>query len=150
MKKVMGKKAQLNINMLVLLFLGIIIAAIVVFGVFGGFDAIFGKVDVLPGELEAAAQSCGISASQGLKTSYCDEFKNVKISGKDQYANCKYLESYSEFEKLGEECDTEKVELLAMELCETLNNNKLVNGKICYVDGEGDDEWGVSREHLSE
>ncbi len=149
MKKVMNKKAQQSLWFPIILILAIIVLVIVALNFFGVFDAIFGKADVLPGELEAAAFSCGLSSSQGLKTSYCNEFKKLKIAGTEQHATCEYLESYAEFEKLGEECDNEKVELLAIELCKTLKDDKLVNGKVCYIDGTGNDEWGFSKEEHS-
>ena len=147
MKKVMDKKAQ-STQFIILLLVGLAAAAIVIIGVMGGFDAIFGKIGLLPGNLEAAAQSCGISSSQNLKTSYCNEFKQVTITGKKQYVTCDYLENHAEFEKLSEACTLERA-TLAKDFCKTLRDSKLVNGKVCYVNGEGDDEWGVSKEHLS-
>ena len=146
MKKVMNKKAQ-STQFIIILLVGLAAAVIVIIGVMGGFDAIFGKIGLLPGELEAAAQSCGISASGGLKTSYCNEFKYVTIAGTKQYATCDHLEQYAEFEKLGETCNSTKVETLAEERCKTLKDNKLVNGKVCY--SETEDDWGISKEHLS-
>ena len=101
----------------------------------------------MPGDLEVAAQSCELSAKQEFTTSYCNEFKELKISGKKQYVNCKFLEGYAEFEKL-EGCDSDKVNNLAKQLCETLKDEGLVNGKLCYINGKGDDEWGGSSEHL--
>lgn len=150
MKKVMNKKA-IATRFIIIFLVGIIAAVIVILGVYGTFDAIFGKIGLLPGELEAVAQSCGISASGGLVTSYCNEFKYVTIAGTKQYATCEHLEQYAEFEKLGEECDSTQVETLAKKRCETLKDDKLVNGLPCYIDGKvatPRDEWNVSKSHL--
>jgi len=146
MKKMVGKKAQ-STQFVIIFLVGLIAAVIVILGVSGVFDTIFGKIGLLPGELEAVAQSCGISASGGLKTSYCNEFKYVTIAGKNQYATCEHLEQYASFDKLGEECDSTQVETLAKKRCETLKDDKVVNGKVCY--SETEDDWGVSREHSS-
>jgi len=148
MKKRMDKKGQLDKWFIPLIVM--VIAAILVILFFSGAFGTFGEVFEKFSSVEIAAQACGGYASAELKTSYCNLFQKVEISGTKQYTTCEYLESYAEFERLSEECDAEKVELLAIELCETLKDEGLVNGRPCYVDGEGEDEWGISREHLSE
>lgn len=143
----MNKKAQAT-RFIVILIVGIIVLVVVALGFTQGWGVIFDKIGLLPGNLEAAAQSCGISASQNFKTSYCNEFKEVTITGKKQHVTCEYLENHAEFEKLSESCTLNQTKL-AEDLCKTLKDNKIVNGRVCYVDGGGDDEWGVSKEHLS-
>ncbi len=91
--RISAKKAQreVSIGTLLLLLLGIGGLALVILGFYnywGKFSKIPGQ---LPGDLEVVAQSCEISAKSGLKTSYCIEFKEIKLGGKKQYVNCPYL-----------------------------------------------------------
>ena len=92
-------------------------------GFWKGWDYIFSKLNVLPDNLEAASQSCGISASQNLETSYCYELKEIKIGGVKQHANCDYLESQAAFTAWEKPCDAIKVKNAAIALC--TNNPKL-------------------------
>lgn len=130
----MNKKGQgLSTTTLVLLILAGIVLVVVVLGFTQGWGYIFDKINLLPGDLEAAAQSCGLSATQGLSTSYCNEFKELKIAGKKQWANCDYLEGYAEFTKLTTDCSPEIVTNLAAQVCanEGLDADDLVNGNPC-------------------
>jgi hypothetical protein len=84
-----NKKAQeLSITTLILIVLGVIILVLLVLGFTKGWDFIFGKFDLLPGQnLEAVAQSCKVSAQSGLKIDYCG-FKKIKLDSKTEYVNC--------------------------------------------------------------
>ncbi|MEJ2267627.1 MAG: hypothetical protein P8X70_00950 [Nanoarchaeota archaeon] len=148
MRKEMGKKGQEGAPLPVIItFLILGATAIVLFLFVTGF---FGKgTNILEkaSSLEISAQACGGYASSGLKTSYCNLLQNVEISGTKQHVNCEYLENYAEFEKLDEDCDEEKVADLARKQCQNLKDERLVNGIPCYIDGEGEDEWGLSKEH---
>lgn len=90
MKRLVDKKGQeLSITTLVLIVLGVIILVLLVLGFTKGWDFIFGKFDLLPGQnLEAVAQSCKISAQGKLTIDYCS-FKKVDIDGKTEYVNCR-------------------------------------------------------------
>lgn len=135
----LSKKAQgLSTTTLVLLILAGIVLVVVVLGFTKGWGYVFDKIGLLPGDLEAAAQSCGVSASSSLKTSYCNEFKEVIIAGKKQYVNCQYLEGLATFEKLpANTCKkiTEEgvVRNLAIQLCgnKNLKKDDLVNNQRC-------------------
>ena len=131
---VKSKRSQeMSISTIVILALAVIVLVVVVLGFSKGWNYIFDKIDVLPSGLEAAAQSCGVSASSKLKTSYCNEFKEVRIAGLKQYMNCEVLKGYAEFEPLGEACGDK--DILAGELCanEKLKNSTFVNKKTCQV-----------------
>lgn len=147
MKKRMDKKA-IALRSVLLLLLGLAAVVLVVLGALGVFENTIGKLDLFPGDLEAAAQSCGISATQNLKTSYCYEFKEVKIGGTKQYITCEKLESYAEFDKLTG-CDETMRDAASTTLCRTLKDNAIVNKKVCWQDGQGEDEWGFSKNHLT-
>ncbi len=147
MKKRMDKKGQLDKWFIPLIVM--VVAAVIIILFFSGAFGTIGEIFEKFSSVEIAAQACGSYASPevNLKTSYCDLFQKVEISGTKQYANCEYLENYAEFEKLGEECDSIKVDRLAKEQCQTLKDEVLVNGRPCYVDGQGEDEWGLSKEN---
>ena len=135
MRKVVNKKGQgLSTTTLVLLILAGLVLVVVVIGFTTGWGYIFDKIGLLPGDLEAAAQSCGFSATSGLKTSYCNEFKEIRISGKKQYVNCQYLEGIATFDTLPEgTCANTTVNKLAKDLCvnKKLKDDDLVNNKDC-------------------
>ncbi len=138
--KMFNKKAQgLPISTLILLILGIIVLVVVAVGFIKGWDFIFGKIGILPGDLEVAAKACDVSGSNNLKTSYCNEFKEVKIAGKKQFVNCDYLEQYATFTHLLPEdscSDTANtVRNLAEQLCdnENLKEDDKVNGETCKI-----------------
>ena len=134
MRKRGNKLGQgLSTSTLVLLILAAIVLIVVVLGFTQGWGYIFDKIGLLPGDLEAAAKSCETSAQYGLKTSYCNEFKKVRVAGKKQWVNCDYLEKYAEFEKLQENCNETTVKNLALQLCnnEKLKDDEKVNDWTC-------------------
>jgi len=148
MKKRMDKKrAQVSPLPVIVGLIVIVVAAVIIILFFSGAFGTIGEVFEKFSSVEIAAQACGTYASAGLMTSYCNLFQKVEISGTKQYATCEYLEGYAEFERLGEECDSIKVNKLAKEQCQNLKDESLVNGMPCYQNGEGDDEWGLSKEN---
>ena len=53
-----------------------------------GFDFIFGKFDLAPGQdLETVLQGCNVAVQADLRIDYCT-FKKVKVDGVSQYVNC--------------------------------------------------------------
>ena len=131
-----NKKAQeFSIVTLVVLVLAIAVLVIVILGFWKGWDYVFGKVGTLPGNLEAAAQSCKVSAEADLATSYCYEFKEVTIGGKTQRANCEYLTSYATFTKLASACDAAKVRTSAESVCTNLKKVVSINSWNCDTAG---------------
>ena len=131
------KKAQeFSIVTLVVLVLAIIVLVVVVLGFWKGWDYVFGKIGILPGGLEAAAQSCKISAEASLATSYCYEFKTVPIAGKNQYANCEYLAGYTTaFTPLASGCEADKVQTAAKALCQNVKKDIYINAWHCGTTG---------------
>ena len=84
-----NKRGQdFSITALLLIVLGVVVVAVIILGFVKGWDFVFGKFDLLPGQtLETIAQSCNIAGKGQLRVDYC-QFKNVKIDGEKQYINC--------------------------------------------------------------
>ncbi len=148
MKKMVGKKGDMNWFMLSFI-AAIIIVVVIIIGVSGGLGSIFSIFEKIP-DLEVNAQTCQVYANQELVNAYCYEFLKVKIGGKKQYMNCIYLEDYATFDKLTGGCtDSAKINTTAKALCETLRDKDIVNGKVCYDKGiVSNTVWNVSKSHL--
>jgi len=89
LKREMNKKGQgLSITTIILIILGLVVLIFLILGFTRGFDFLFGKFDVAPGQdLEAVAQSCNIAAQGNLRIDFCT-FKEVKFQGKNEFVNC--------------------------------------------------------------
>lgn len=143
----MNKSGQgLSITTLILIVLGVVVLVVVILGFTIGFENIIGKFRLVP-ELEPVAQLCQTSVQQGFETSYCKDFKEVKIGGKTQYVNCDY--SGLAFEgKGGITCDVAPKDTEEVAYCKRVRTSQgdkfkddiLVNGKEC---GKG---WKVTKE----
>ena len=135
-----NKRAQqLSTTAMVLLVLGVIILVVIAVAVANFYGFIGEKTEVLPGDLEAIAQSCEISASQNLVTSYCNEFKEVKIGGQTQFVNCDYAVRnlgavVPSKGLLADQCKT-TVAQARINFCNAQGASKeiLVNGALCNV-----------------
>jgi hypothetical protein len=151
-KKRMNKKGQELWQLLVLL-LGIAVVAIVIIGAIFGFDKIFGLFRPVGGELELVAQQCKLAAENNLVTSYCIEFKEVKIAGETQYVNCQDSRIVLEDAGLKSQMDSKcsNGEQSAKSYCEQLkaslggkyDEEVLVNNRPC---GKGANNLGVPKE----
>lgn len=76
------------IEVVVGLILAVLVLVVVLLGFIKGWDWVFGKFDLLPGQsLETIAQGCNAAAQAGLYVDYC-AFKKIKLEGKTQYVNC--------------------------------------------------------------
>ena len=150
MRKRMSRKADQTIWFLVGLALAIMVLVVVGLGFSKGWGYIFGKIGILPGDLEAAAQSCKVSATQDLETSYCYEFKKITLEGKSQYMNCKTLENYATFDKLSTACDLTILTNSEKLFCNTLKDTDLVNGKACWKEQPAGTQvgFGCSKDHV--
>ena len=132
----MSRKGQEGIGMgtLLALIVGAIAVAMIILYFTGSLKYIFGTQKILPGDLEKVAQSCQFSASQGLATSYCNEFKELKVGTEIQYFNCDELiklgavvASASEMEK----CDGVSLNNAAKAFCVGKVSTTKVNNKAC-------------------
>ena len=64
---------------LIAVVLGIMVLVIVGIGVFGGFDALLTRLNIVSGStLETVAQACTIACSSNSNTGYCVDVKTVK------------------------------------------------------------------------
>lgn len=108
----MRKRGQEGIGLgtLLLIILGVVVLVVLIVGFTKGFDFIFGKIGIAPGQsLQTAVASCEIAGQQELKADYCDEFKEVEIDDVKQLVTCDYLANpplnkISEEKKLKESC----------------------------------------------
>jgi len=89
MRGIVNKRGQdLPISTLILIVIGIAVAAFIIAGFYlGWWKGIFGKTQFLPGDLEALGQACKVALEGNLKISYC-EYKELSIGGKTEYINC--------------------------------------------------------------
>jgi len=86
-----NKRGQEGVTLttLLLMVLGIVVIVVVIIGFTGGFNFIFDKFQVAPGQsLESVIQSCKIAAQAELSGDYCLTFKKVEINGVSQFATC--------------------------------------------------------------
>lgn len=91
-KRGFGKKGQEGVSLgtLLLLILGIVVVVVLIIGFTQGFDFIFGKFRLLPGQsLQTVVESCNVAANLDLKADLCEQFKKIKIDSNDEYLNCK-------------------------------------------------------------
>lgn len=90
-----NKRGQegLTIGTLLLIILGVVVLVVLIIGATTGFDFIFGKFKLLPGQdLQSVVKSCEISAQNNLKADYCKQFKEVTLpSGQESSINCEYV-----------------------------------------------------------
>lgn len=76
----------------VIIILAVTVLLIIV-GISGGFNYIFSKLNILPGQsLQAVTESCKYSAQAGFSNDYCKTFKKIKLTqgGSEVYVNCQY------------------------------------------------------------
>lgn len=143
-----NKKAQeLSITTLILIVLGVIILVLLVLGFTKGWDFIFGKFDLLPGQnLEAVAQSCKVSAQSGLKIDYCG-FKKIKLDSKTEYVNClddRLQGSLSDVADRPMKCTFDSTAVdkdrmgSAQYYCENTLKGTLGNGEVAFFCDKGD------------
>lgn len=146
----MSRKGQegISIGTLLIIVLGVVAVVIIIIGISGGFDFIFGKIDVLPGQsLQSAVQSCKIAAEQELQVDYCRTFKEVEINDIEQRVTCQFI--------AGENIDSSLTpstfscgsgvtsDSVAVKYCEDLrtagklnvDDDTLYNGKTCKGHG---------------
>ena len=129
-----NKRGQgLSVTTLILIVLGIVVLVVVILGFTKGWNFVFGKIDILPGQsLQTAVKSCEISAQQELTVDYCNEFKEVKLAGKKQWITCDYIvdAGIAALEKTIDDCPDYRD--LAVEFCTNLDKpSATVNGGVC-------------------
>ena len=98
-----NKRGQegMTLTTLLLIVLGVVVLAVIIIGATSGFDFVFGKFKLLPGQdLQALAATCNIAAKNDLKIDYCKQFKEVKLpSGQKSLVNCGYLKEQNLLDK---------------------------------------------------
>lgn len=151
MKKRMDKKGEINWTVLVG---GLIAVAVGLMAIWFFYDWISSARDIpgsLPTSLTVAAQACKLSVQQDNIVSYCFDFKEAKLAGKNQFINCEYIKSkYAEVDFDELTCDSDAA---AKKYCEQLKTNEgtkykgddLVNGRPCFKAEAGKlEHWNIN------
>lgn len=152
-KRGFGKRGQEGISLgtLLLLILGVVVVVVLIIGFTQGFDFIFGKFRLLPGQsLQTVVESCNAAANFDLKADLCEQFKKIKIDSSDEYMNCQdprvkrnmKEELQGKVDSLCENTDYSKIQCeslinsLAKDKGNQKNCSKLpkVNGKSCLLE----------------
>jgi len=142
-KRGSNRRAQEGVTLttLLLIVLGVVVVAVVIWGATGGFNFIFSKFNVIPGQsLESVIQGCNIAGEGSLKGDFCLTFKKVTMNGVDQYVTCDSDSIFNNLEanaKNSQLCDADKT-VKALQFCTagaTIKgsdlNKILVNGRTC-------------------
>ena len=128
LKRGLNKRAQegMTLTTLLLIIVGVVVAVVLILGATGILGDIFDTSEALPGNLEAVAQSCKISAEASLITSFCYEFKEID---NDRYVNCEdarirdsLVQQNVDFE--GITCAEDLKENAKRDVCENVADNK--------------------------
>jgi hypothetical protein len=136
-KEGLNKRGQnVSVGFVIVLFIAIIVAIVIVLGSTGVLGDIFGKRNILPGNLEAITQSCRLATIGSLVADYCYGFKEVDD---DEYINCQDPRVKSALEQQGVDlinCPSEElVRKEQVAVCEDVSSNKrskvTVNGETC-------------------
>lgn len=97
------KGADSTMGPMIWLIVILIVAALVIFFVAGGFDKISGLFEQAPGTLTAAVSVC---KSITVPSTFCEQLRYVSINGESQYVNCAYPPVYDQLELTSEvRCD---------------------------------------------
>jgi len=144
-----NKKGQEGITLgtLLLIILGVVVVVVIIIGATSGFDFVFSKFELAPGQsLEAKTQSCIIAAKTNLNSDFCREFDEVEIAGTNQYVNCNFDSIKGAVIKAEgvtktPDCDSDVQVADIASFCESLKSsgklksNTLVNGQTCVAQG---------------
>lgn len=121
------------------LVIGIIALVVIALFIYGAFHKANTTLEFLPGEESTASQVCGLVASGANSALICDDFKKLKIGGKDAYVNCKYVgeqlltENASWVSQIKDiPCNqTKAAKVYCKKLNQTATKKVTVNGRIC-------------------
>lgn len=90
MLKIANKKGASEEGGMVIWIVVAIIAAVVVILFFtGGFKIISNLFDQAP-QIDVVVQACKLVATPETRLAYCDQWREVEISGDEQMVNCQY------------------------------------------------------------
>jgi len=99
LKSIRNKKAQGGFSTVELMMTVLVVAVVVLLavGFYMGWDTIFGKLGLVPDNVEATVQICnGLGISTGLdsanvKNDFCFNFRELRLDGVKQRVSCDYL-----------------------------------------------------------
>tara|TARA_Y100000034_G_C6750237_1_gene333414 strand:- start:11 stop:661 length:651 start_codon:yes stop_codon:yes gene_type:complete len=140
-----------SIGFLIMILFAVVFVVLAILWISGFFDTIGGATTGLPGDLEFVSQGCITSANAGLRTSFCKEYKEVELLGRDQWINCQYDDLQDAIDEAAKEegfkvpdCGGEGENNL--DFCfdllksENLKDGTLVNGEDCFSDIDSNEE----------
>lgn len=87
----MNKKGQeMSVATLILIVIGIVLLVVLILGFTMGWQSLWNKINIFGGtsNIETVIQACNLAATSDSTYSYCNEFKQLKISGKTEYLTC--------------------------------------------------------------
>jgi len=132
--KRMNKRGQgISTSELIMLIAGVVIVAVLILGVTGNLNWVFGLFKLAPAQdLQVVASGCELAAKQGLDEDYCYTFKEVEINGKRQYVSCedpRIVVAIDEDLRNAIECDASTVDSAKKDLCtnKKLKDTDLIN-----------------------
>jgi hypothetical protein len=72
------------------LIIGVVALVLIAIFIYRGFDTASSAIKLLPEEKVAAAKVCELSGSLG-DIGWCNDFKEIDVSGRKMYANCDWI-----------------------------------------------------------
>ncbi len=114
----------------------LVMVALFVYNIFGKAGT---TLELLPGEEASASQMCSLVAGSGEANLVCDDFKELKVSGKKRLVSCYYVKSlFSKEPEWADKIKTIDCENAPYKKCALLKqagglgkNGVLVNGGVC-------------------
>src|SRR5512137_1322387 len=108
LRKIQGKKAQGEGNIMVYLVLAIAVAAIIGYVAYYVFVILPAKaVPILPEDLAVNSKAC--AQYKDIPETYCLQIRTVTLAGLKQGANCEYLSDSFNITKADKRCDEVQV-----------------------------------------
>jgi len=136
-KSIKSKKAQQEWYLIGII-LAILILVVVGLGFWKGWDYIFGKMGLLPNDLNSAVAACQqYDDSEVLLISYC-QYRELTVDSKKQWVNCPYIYERAEavlgtgkagFDK--KDCSIDTTAYCAQLKAQTGFKDTVINGADC-------------------
>lgn len=138
MEKRMNKKAQdLSVGTLILIVLGIIVLVLLILGFSLGWGNLWEKVNIFQGgsSMESVVSACNLAASSNQLSTFCDDFKQVKVNGEKQFINCQYtgLRLDKTLSCPTTEADLIKAQCMMLTKTNAVDQKTKVNGQTCWA-----------------
>lgn len=84
-------QTEVSLGTILLVILGVVGLVVVGLFIYNAYSRVGEGVDALPGGITIAAAACNYVVSLDNQGSYCGDFKEIKVGGNNQWANCEHL-----------------------------------------------------------